>query len=175
MGTSKKSRRSGECVRDHPHACGDKSCLVNSSRIDSGSSPRVWGQVRSLRTSRRLFSIIPTRVGTSLPPCCSRAGYWDHPHACGDKNSVISLFHESLGSSPRVWGQGYSVLTSTREPRIIPTRVGTSKSANIIIFVHKDHPHACGDKETIANIIKVARGSSPRVWGQEHRNFKRWI
>ena len=30
----------------------------------------------------------------------------------------------------------------------------------------RDHPHACGDKCQLLNILSMLRGSSPRVWGQ---------
>ena len=29
----------------------------------------------------------------------------DHPHAYGDKGGILRVTIESLGSSPRVWGQ----------------------------------------------------------------------
>ncbi len=51
--------------KDHPHACGDKTCLCRYGKEVIGSSPRVWGQgLRKLLCGRRC-RIIPTRVGTS--------------------------------------------------------------------------------------------------------------
>ena len=34
-----------------------------------------------------------------------------------------------------------------------------------------DHPHACGDKALPSPSVSMMWGSSPRVWGQEHRIF----
>ena len=51
--------------------------------------------------------------------------------------------------------------------RIIPTRMGTSEVSAEYLSIKKDHPHAYGDKR-IKKILKgIAKGSSPRVWGQD--------
>ena len=52
--------------RDHPHACGDKPLAQMLSRVQEGSSPRVWGQVLDAITMVSFIGIIPTRVGTSM-------------------------------------------------------------------------------------------------------------
>ncbi len=74
-----------DSLRDHPHACGDKTVAPSFVKILQGSSPCVWGQdLRSCNTA--VFDgIIPMRVGTSINPRQCAAGRWDHPHACGDK------------------------------------------------------------------------------------------
>ena len=92
----------------------------------SGSSPRVWGQANPTNLKDIADRIIPTRVGTSAP----------------SHNSPTAL----KGSSPRVWGQALPPLVSVRLSGIIPTRVGTSTYPFCYLKVHKDHPHACGDK-----------------------------
>ena len=35
-------------ARDHPHACGDKSVIMIYQTLQTGSSPRVWGQASAL-------------------------------------------------------------------------------------------------------------------------------
>ena len=113
---------------DHPHAYGDKFCLSNSALISSGSSPRVWGQVRSIRYFPDSVGIIPTRMGTSLQTCTKQAVNKDHPHAYGDKMSYDISPLRMLGSSPRVWGQDQFDNIDIDKTRIIPTRMGTSGS-----------------------------------------------
>ena len=73
--------------------------------------------------------IIPTRMGTSLPPYGLCRSFRDHPHAYGDKktNTVASL--TKLGSSPRVWGQVYNSQERSEYRQIIPTRMGTSETS----------------------------------------------
>ena len=72
-------------IRDHPHACGDKSITVADIVPYTGSSPRVWGQGRSPIPVTQVQAIIPTRVGTRGLSKLSDETDWDHPHACGDK------------------------------------------------------------------------------------------
>ena len=55
-----------------------------------GSSPRVWGQVRSIVGTRLFYGIIPTRVGTSIPKHTRTQYQKDHPHACGDKKAYLN-------------------------------------------------------------------------------------
>ena len=127
----------------------------------------MWGQELPATLSTHRFRIIPTRVGTSI---CDRRKYrfvGDHPHACGDKTMPKIVFANQTGSSPRVWGQEGFRCGMQGWQRIIPTRVGTRKETQNFVQSAKDHPHACGDKR-IKKILKgIAKGSSPRVWGQE--------
>ena len=111
-----------------------------------GSSPRVWGQVSFVHKAQRLYRIIPTRMGTR-PPCIPRRkNPRDHPHAYGDKRVRNSDSFALLGSSPRVWGQGASVIRFLKGVRIIPTRMGTRYTHLRLQRVCEDHPHAYGDK-----------------------------
>ena len=51
---------------------------------------------------------------------------WDHPHAYGDKPKDFFILFDSVGSSPRVWGQVKVALEARTSGGIIPTRMGTS-------------------------------------------------
>ena len=53
---------------------------------------------------------------------------------------------DMLGSSPRVWGQGFGLGIDRKNSRIIPTRVGTREQNREQEKQEWDHPHACGDK-----------------------------
>ena len=64
VGTSVCCHRTIACVRDHPHACGDKTVSVIRVLSMLGSSPRVWGQVSFAVAFFDSLRIIPTRVGT---------------------------------------------------------------------------------------------------------------
>ena len=132
----------------------------------SGSSPRVWGQETAGISSACSLGIIPTRVGTRTAYSLMSRAWEDHPHACGDKRDWLWLAYRLVGSSPRVWGQGWSVVRPSNDTGIIPTRVGTSSLDNNQLNPFKDHPHACGDKSCEACATSELKGSSPRVWGQ---------
>ncbi len=90
--------------------------------------------------------IIPTRVGT--------------------RNVFVCVQYQTWGSSPRVWGQVHLSSPFFTVFGIIPTRVGTRCHFYPNHGQRKDHPHACGDKMFIKNMMETNQGSSPRVWGQ---------
>ncbi len=69
-----------------------------------------------------------------------------------------------------MWGQGTPIGLSNSNQRIIPTRVGTSKCLSLKIYLFRDHPHACGDKQVRNYERNGEKGSSPRVWGQATTN-----
>ena len=131
-----------------------------------GSSPRVWGQVLSAEGFCPRAGIIPTRVGTRVVIFCFLSPSWDHPHACGDKVKALLHKMQTLGSSPRVWGQDHFCFFCCCHTRIIPTRVGTSGMFAENYVDNEDHPHACGDKKLKIFDHFACQGSSPRVWGQ---------
>ena len=167
MGTSRLQRCKNKFKRDHPHACGDKNSKQSPHVYQSGSSPRVWGQVLRLYKDLSLSGIIPTRVGTRKSAALHTLTLWDHPHACGDKSSDVLDENGEYGSSPRVWGQASSFLLCAQSHGIIPTRVGTSFKYHRLFLLTWDHPHACGDKPIPRRDTPSAIGSSPRVWGQD--------
>ena len=84
--------------------------MGNSSKI-LGSSPRVWGQEAATLTYFLPKRIIPTRVGTSFSVSFPTSNRRDHPHACGDKEKQMEKVLNGWGSSPRVWGQVFVVVS----------------------------------------------------------------
>ena len=130
----------------------------------------MWGQDADRLYQYDRIRIIPTRVGTRLCLGASLLSFQDHPHACGDKKKSSYCFATEAGSSPRVWGQGYSFLQRSKAQRIIPTRVGTSSKILFHEAFKTDHPHACGDKNIFDIKYYADRGSSPRVWGQGQKS-----
>ena len=93
----------------------------------------------------------------------------DHPHAYGDKQLSLTLSVMLRGSSPRVWGQASNGTVTVIIDGIIPTRMGTSMQKLIRNSGVRDHPHAYGDKYSLAFPGFPELGSSPRVWGQAVR------
>ena len=168
VGTRITGKFAVSVTEDHPHACGDKNINCGGTELHLGSSPRVWGQVRNSVLIFTISRIIPTRVGTRITGKFAVSVTEDHPHACGDKNINCGGTELHLGSSPRVWGQVRNSVLIFTISRIIPTRVGTSKYERQLLSNAEDHPHACGDKHTCQSSEEKIRGSSPRVWGQEH-------
>ena len=154
--------------RDHPHAYGDKLQTLQAFQSVIGSSPRVWGQAACGLLRYACAGIIPTRMGTRSDQYCANVKNKDHPHAYGDKLFPDSTQNIKGGSSPRVWGQVFICSASYQLRRIIPTRMGTSKSDRQASGASRDHPHAYGDKHQKMTNDQTGKGSSPRVWGQDY-------
>ena len=100
----------------------------------------MWGQGFMNGGENKSDGIIPMRVGTSKHARHCVECFQDHPHACRE---CYRFF------------------------RIIPMRVGTRFSLDRDVIIKQDHPHACGDKPLYRFALKMSRGSSPCVWGQE--------
>ena len=113
------------------------------------------------------IAIIPTRMGTRGGTADKACRNRDHPHAYGDKLTSSFLDWLKMGSSPRVWGQVIYCCKYNVNPRIIPTRMGTSQRAVCRRIYAEDHPHAYGDKSGEIYNVVFKKGSSPRVWGQD--------
>ena len=81
------------------------------------------------------------------------------------------VYSDHKGSPPRVWGQDRSLSSSFASSRITPTRMGTSTVNKVSSRQRRDHPHAYGDKCSSTTGNRSAKGSPPRVWGQEFYLF----
>ena len=118
-------------------------------------------------------------MGTSAWSLHRRCACLDHPHAYGDKKRLKTDAVSKKGSSPRVWGQAYSLQSRGLCYRIIPTRMGTSRQSSSSGQTQRDHPHAYGDKYNHCNAESDYPGSSPRVWGQDFTaeavSYNAWI
>ena len=66
MGTRGDYSAATNTGEDHPHAYGDKLPDTLITATSSGSSPRVWGQEKSVVPDTSSGGIIPTRMGTSI-------------------------------------------------------------------------------------------------------------
>ena len=72
-------------MRDHPRGCGDKYDNIKSFVQDSGSPPRMRGQVLSGEVIEAWNRITPADAGTSDFSIQKISVEQDHPRGCGDK------------------------------------------------------------------------------------------
>jgi len=68
-----------------------------------------------------------------------------HPHACGEDRQVLLRLSVDVGSPPRVWGRLRVSVTTVREDRFTPTRVGKTCVPRSWSVRNTVHPHACGE------------------------------
>ena len=88
----------------HPHACGEIANGRSIQQHNIGTSPRLWGDCRTLAAEVR--------------------GKTVHPHACGEIPIFPYFRPNSAGTSPRLWGDSINTWKIRGYCRYIPTLVG---------------------------------------------------
>ncbi len=149
----------------HPHGCGEHEIIIIFSRLDFGSSPRVWGTSQEHLDDHVTMRFIPTGVGNMIFAPRKVQSLSVHPHGCGEHFPSINSPETSVGSSPRVWGTYCKWLHVTDKERFIPTGVGNIEYFNRDNWETAVHPHGCGEHNCNFRVTIAAIGSSPRVWG----------
>src|SRR5208337_3650148 len=145
----------------------------------SGSPPRAWGQLFTVRIDGLDRRFTPTRVGTTRLRTCSRSRLSVHPHARGDNYEHWTRGDRAGGSPPRAWGQHGIRQRRSAVIRFTPTRVGTTPARHSNAPATTVHPHARGDNLVSPRAHPSPFGSPPRAWGQRlkgkwerrHRRF----
>ena len=130
----------------HPHGCGERPIGFGLYSINHGSSPRVWGTLKSVASWSKDVRFIPTGVGNAggaKKPC---SGFSVHPHGCGERFGVGPTYCQEAGSSPRVWGTHSSDLIQLDGSRFIPTGVGNACIPLHCLGKRAVHPHGCGER-----------------------------
>ena len=151
----------------HPHACGERSFSNDVATFCCGSSPCVWGTDSSIPRRRQRRRFIPMRVGNGTFSRWQNVSITVHPHACGERKTVITCMAPLLGSSPCVWGTENRPIHILTVKRFIPMRVGNGVCSHTNDDCSPVHPHACGERVIRLSPILTKAGSSPCVWGTE--------
>ena len=108
---------------------------------------------------------IPTGVGKSEPRSRVVRGHAGHPHGCGEIGRTLHATRRAIGPSPRVWGNRKPKTKIKAANRAIPTGVGKSHWHGSSASYLPGHPHGCGEIHHGHCERRLARGPSPRVWG----------
>ena len=153
----------------HPHAGGEITSNINMKTNIYGPSPRGWGNLCTLKVSRKVNRAIPTRVGKSTTGWSEKEIRAGHPHAGGEILPSVEMTERAIGPSPRGWGNRSSSKASAPAARAIPTRVGKSTPAFIPPSLHPGHPHAGGEIFGSGAVATSSDGPSPRGWGNLQR------
>ena len=149
----------------HPHVCGEHLYKWSTSRINAGSSPRMWGTLRPGHRTCKAFRFIPTYVGNTAGIPTTRHRRPVHPHVCGEHSGDVITKHYEGGSSPRMWGTPVRQAYKPNQSRFIPTYVGNTSHDDFECKGVTVHPHVCGEHMVWFLSIKTISGSSPRMWG----------
>ena len=91
-------------VTDHPRACGEHYTWPDPCCFKYGSSPRMRGTLALVIVCMCILRIIPAHAGNTDPAWSQSLDLADHPRACGEHCSGVSVRAEGGGSSPRMRG-----------------------------------------------------------------------
>ena len=91
--------------RDHPRVCGEKTPSSQQLRLQLGSPPRMRGKGTPNSVVLLAIGITPAYAGKSFCVLCALALGWDHPRVCGEKFHIVKLYHNRVGSPPRMRGK----------------------------------------------------------------------
>ena len=154
-------------AEDHPRRCGEKRAASRAARSAGGSSPRVRGEAGRLIYPLAARWIIPAGAGRRLVSRCPRPRGRDHPRGCGEKHRRLGGHGHHPGSSPRVRGEEAVFPAEVEAVGIIPAGAGRRLPPHLRQRCERDHPRGCGEKVSPGAGMGGARGSSPRVRGEE--------
>ena len=124
VGQPLPEERISAVMKAYPHVCGATASIPQSGIPVKGLSPRVWGNPAAGPEYRAKMRPIPTCVGQPSGEGTARAASEAYPHVCGATAIGGDVLLDSIGLSPRVWGNRCprSLLDSLFGP--IPTCVG---------------------------------------------------
>ena len=149
----------------HPHARGERVERVVALLLGYGSSPRTWGTRCQMAGGPHRVRFIPTHVGNAWPNSRRTTISAVHPHARGERGGVSARDIPNDGSSPRTWGTRPVQGAVRRLHRFIPTHVGNASGSPLLVDRTPVHPHARGERHSMAVQHVHRAGSSPRTWG----------
>ena len=147
--------------------CGEKYGFRLHQNPPLGSPPRVRGKDDHVNISFRRPGITPACAGKSATARKGATMVRDHPRVCGEKFLKISIFHNFLGSPPRVRGKGTRMAGEPKLHGITPACAGKSTTSSSWQTRFWDHPRVCGEKLYGKWDIFEGQGSPPRVRGKD--------
>ena len=113
-----------------------------------------------------IIGITPAHAGKSSSKTPGHAAHRDHPRACGEKYSFDIIVERQEGSPPRMRGKDTLRYILRFLVGITPAHAGKSLRPLVQPLPARDHPRACGEKET-ENVSTHHRiGSPPRMRGK---------
>ena len=151
----------------HPRACGENALKTGKGLDTKGSSPRMRGKPRRLRTSRAGRGLIPAHAGKTPTTRATKSSNRAHPRACGE--NVVSVDYKQVndGSSPRMRGKRQRFHGAGSISRLIPAHAGKTHLARFRLVCGWAHPRACGENKPTHFSTPPSSGSSPRMRGKQ--------
>ena len=156
----------GKQRRAHPRVCGENHPVNWHSLLRQGSSPRVRGKPRAIRTNSSSLGLIPACAGKTRASNHSRTRRRAHPRVCGENSAPPCSTRWQRGSSPRVRGKQTLGLVEVSTGGLIPACAGKTVARLVGLTAWGAHPRVCGENDVLGEVVGDLSGSSPRVRGK---------
>ena len=134
-----------------------------------GSPPRMRGEEVLGRWCVTSSRITPAHAGRSHGTSELSDVLRDHPRACGEKLFLKPIPRTGQGSPPRMRGEDGVDINHIWQLGITPAHAGRSGNLKRGKNHEKDHPRACGEKNSTHPQSRNQRGSPPRMRGEGGR------
>ena len=151
---------------DHPRVCGEKQTIVGEYGPELGSPPRVRGKVELHHQDQTHVGITPACAGKRGKEHSFYQSMEDHPRVCGEKAILGATTGGVNGSPPRVRGKVAPLRLLVAVGGITPACAGKSMDHARKQSQRRDHPRACGEKLFHKMILRLPKGSPPRMRGK---------
>ena len=151
---------------DHPHGRGENPTSKSSAEDEDGPSPRAWGEPAKVRFLSCEPRTIPTGVGRTARKAARFSIRTDHPHGRGENTFRDEAARQTVGPSPRAWGERIRQRSPRFSHRTIPTGVGRTQEKCLGRTAISDHPHGRGENTSTSTGFNGRFGPSPRAWGE---------
>ena len=131
-----------------PAYAGKRVPFCYTSKKLRGSPPPMRGKVYAAVSVPDTVGITPAYAGKSCSLSCRLKEREDHPRLCGEKAEQRWKICRILGSPPPMRGKAARTFISNDIVRITPAYAGKRVLFPTDLFVCKDHPRLCGEKQT---------------------------
>ena len=158
-------KRQPPMAGDHPRVCGEHDCWAYWRVYALGSSPRMRGTRKPVKTKENGTGIIPAYAGNTSAARRREYRRWDHPRVCGEHCASRSNHLRLMGSSPRMRGTHQGWRDDGEVDGIIPAYAGNTRSDTGTSAGARDHPRVCGEHFNAVRSATSPQGSSPRMRG----------
>ena len=145
--------------------CGEHLSASFFSCLGFGSSPRVRGTPKNIRTDFLRARFIPACAGNTSQCPTGSPDDAVHPRVCGEHILTLTLDFADHGSSPRVRGTPISDELGDGVERFIPACAGNTQNISSHNSAKSVHPRVCGEHRDVQPYFDKISGSSPRVRG----------
>ena len=165
-GKTNTENRSVLHTAEHPRVCGENLTCVVYKDNSAGTSPRMRGKRRRWPHELHWCRNIPAYAGKTYGVDGRHENLPEHPRVCGENSLSPNLFHNLIGTSPRMRGKLRGWPPDTQRHRNIPAYAGKTGYAPVISSNIWEHPRVCGENLFRLFLSRILVGTSPRMRGK---------